>query len=38
MIEDKFPKIEILNSKFTKHASSWAFKFVTFENNLSKSS
>jgi Leucine-rich repeat (LRR) protein len=29
-IETSFARIEILNSNFTKNASDWAFKFITF--------
>lgn len=36
MIETKFKNIEILNSKFTKNAGEWAFRYVTFEGDLNK--
>lgn len=30
IIENEFPHIEILNSKFTKNVGAYGFKFVTF--------
>lgn len=32
----KDTQIELLNGKFTKNATSWAFKFVTFELDVTK--
>lgn len=35
-IEKEFPQIEMLNSNFTKNASGWAFKFITFNQSIPK--
>lgn len=36
MVEKEFPNIEMLNSKFTRHATSWAFLCATLHYDLDK--
>ena len=31
IIEEKYPNIEIFNSKYTKNAGEWAFKYTTYK-------